>query len=141
MVVITQQTLMFHPPMGFTSRIQVTTRGSKYKVHVMMRKAKSGVLKSITDAQELCNRFSVKSNYKFCPGIDPHHYRSHYSDAIRFNISTVRQTLEPFHQVDSINCRLWFKLASNATRAEKSAKEVQCSACKRSLTDLNCQRH
>ena len=56
------------------------------------------------DAQELCNRFSVKFNYKLCPGIDPHHYRSHYLDAIRFNSLTVRQMLEPFDRVGSVNC-------------------------------------
>ena len=53
---------------------------------------------------------------------------------------TVRQTLEPFDRIDSINCRLWFQPASNATRAEKSAQEVQCSARKRLVSDLNCQR-
>ena len=140
MIVITQQTLMFHPPMGFTSRIQVAIRGSKYEVYVMMRKGESDILKSIMDAQELCTRFSVKSNYKFCPGIDPHHYRSHYSKAIRFNIATVRQMLEPFDRVDSVNCQLWYQPANNATRSEKSANEVQCYACKRLVTDLNCQR-
>ena len=100
MVVITQRTLMFHPPMGFTSRIQVTIRGSEYEVHVMLRKAESGMLESIMDAQELCNRFSVKSNYKFCPGIDPQHYRSYYLKPIQFNSLTVRQTLEPFDRID-----------------------------------------
>ena len=140
MIVITQRTLMFHPPIGFTSRIQVTIRGFNYEVHVLMKKLEFGALESIVNAQELCSRFSVDSNYKFCPGIDAQFYKSYYYEAIRFNIKSVRETAEPFARVDSVNCKLWFQLASNATSAEKSAKEVQCSACKRLVTDLNCQR-
>jgi len=140
MVVVTQRTLMFHPPMGFTSRIRITIRGFKYEVSVMMKKIESGDLQSIADIQEVCSKFSAESNYKFCPGIDPQYYKSHYLEAIRFNIKSVRQTVEPFARVDSVNCRWWFQLASNATSEEKSAKEVLCSACKRLVTDLNCQR-
>ena len=107
-----------------------------------MKKLEFGALESIVNAQELCSRFSVDSNYKFCPGIDrdPQFYRLYYYEAIQFNIKSVQETEEPFARVDSINCKLWFQLASNATSAEKSAKEVQCSPCKRLVTDLNCQR-
>ena len=48
--------------------------------------------------------------------------------------------MEPFARVDSVNCKLWFTLASNATSVEKSCSEVRCSACKRLVTDLDCQR-
>ena len=33
MVVITQQTLTFHPPFGFTSQIQVSIRAFQYEAH------------------------------------------------------------------------------------------------------------
>ena len=92
---------MFCPPMGFTSRIQVTIRGFNYEVHVLMKKLDFGALESIVNAQELCSRFSVDSNYKFCPGIDPQFYKSYYYEAIRFNIKSVRETVETF-----CTCRL-----------------------------------
>ena len=141
MVVITQQTLMFHRPFGFTSRVQVTIRGMEYEVHVMMKKLISGTLmKSVRDVKELCRQFRAGSGYKFCPGIDPKYYNSHYFETIRFDIKSVRKTAEPFARVDSVNCNLWFLLASNATAAEKASMEVHCTACKRLIHYLNCQR-
>ena len=85
-------------------------------------------------------KFSIEYNFKFCPGIDPQFYKSYYLEAIRFNIKNVRQAVGPIARVDSVNCRRWFQLGSNATSPEKSAREVLCSACKRLVTDLNCQR-
>jgi len=140
MVVITQKTLMFHRPFGFTSRVQITIRGMEYEVHVMMKNLISGTLTSVNDVKELCRQFCVGSGYKFCPGIDPTFYHSHYFETIRFDIKSVRRTAEPFDRVDSVNCKLWFLLASNATAAQKAAMEVQCPACKRLVHDLNCQR-
>ena len=140
MLVITQRTVMLHPPFGYTSRIQVTITGFEYEVHVLMKKWESGVFQSVFHVQELCEKFCRDPCYKFCPGIDPLHYKQHYYGAMRFDILSVRQTKEPFARVDSFNCKLWFKLASNATSNEKSSSEVQCSACKRLVTDLNCQR-
>jgi len=49
MVVITQKMLMFHPPFGFKSRVEVTIRGMEYVVHVMMKKLISGMLMSVND--------------------------------------------------------------------------------------------
>ena len=140
MVLITQRTLNFHPPFSYTSRIRVIISGFQHEVHVMMKKWESGVLYSIPDVQELCSKFSASSNHKFCPGIDPQHYKLYYYEAIRFDLKSARQTMEPFARVDPVNCKLWFTLASNASSAEKSSSEVQCSACKRLVTDLNCQR-
>ena len=140
MIVITQRTLNHHPHFGYVSRIRVIILAFQYEVHVIMRKLESGVFESVANVQELCNKFSAQSNYKFCPGIDPQHYKLHYYEAIRFDIKSVRQTMEPFARVDSINCKLWYQLASNATSAEKCCSEVRCSACKRLVTDLDCQR-
>ena len=105
-----------------------------------MKKWESGVVKCVADVKELCEKFSAESSYKFCPGIDPDHYKLHYFKAIHFDIKSVWQTKEPFARVDSFNCKLWFQLASNSTSAEKSSKEVRCSACKRLVTDLDGQR-
>ena len=140
MVVITQRTLNLHPHFGYISRIRVSISGFQYEVHVMIKIWESGVLESIADVQELCNKFSAQSSYKFCPGIDPQHYKLHYYEVIRFDIKSIRQTIEPFARIDSVNCKLWHTLASNATSAEKSCSEVRCSACKRLVTDLDCQR-
>ena len=131
MVMITQRTLNLHPPFGYMSRIRVSISGFQYEVHVMMKKWDSGVLDSIADLSELCKKFSADSDYKFCPGIDLQHYKLHYYEMIRFDLKSVRQTIEPFVRVDSANCKLLFTLANNATIAEKSSREVRCSACKR----------
>ena len=139
-VMITQRTLNLHPLFGYMSRIQVSISGFQYKVHVMMKKWDSGVLDSIADLLELCRKFSADSDYKFCPGIDPQHYKLYYYEMIRFDLKSVRQTIEPFVRVDSVNCKLWFTFANNATIAEKSSRELRCSACKRLVTDLDCQR-
>ena len=124
MVIITQQTLNLHSPFGYMSRIRVSIAAFQYEVHMMMKKWDSGVLDSIYDVLELCNKFSTGSDYKFCPGIDPQHYKLHYYEMIRFDLKSVRQAIEPFVHVDSVNCKLWFTLANNATTVEKSSSEV-----------------
>ena len=71
-----------------------------------MKKWESGALHSISDVQQLCTKFCTGSDYKFCPGIDPQYYRLYYYEAIRFDLKSVRQTMEPFVRVDSVNCKL-----------------------------------
>lgn len=137
---ITQRNLFDHPPFGFTSRVQITMQYKNYKVHILMRLWEEGELESIQDVFELCTIFSNKSQYKFCPGIDPDYYEEQYHQPIRFHIKSVRQCHFPFSRVDSVNCKLWFLLASNAAVAEKTASEVKCSACKRLIHDLNLQK-
>ena len=137
---ITQRNLFDHPPFGFTSRIQITMQYKNYKVHILMRLWKEGELESIQDVFELCSIFSSKSQYKFCLGIDPDYYEDQYHQLIRFHIKSVRQCHFPFSRVDSVNCKHWFLLASNAAVAEKTASEVKCSACKRLVHDLNLQK-
>ena len=89
MIVITQQTLNHHPPFGHVSRIHAIILVFQYEVHVMMRKLESGVFESVANVQELCNKFTAQYNYKFCPGIDPKHYKLQYYEAIRFDIKSV----------------------------------------------------
>ena len=137
---ITQRTLFDHPPFGFTSRVQITMQYKNYKVHILMRLWKEGELESIQDVFELCSIFSYKSQYKFCPGINPDYYEDQYHQPIRFHIKSVRQCHFPFSRVDSVNCKLWFLLASNAAVTEKTASEVKCSACKRLIHDLTLQK-
>ena len=45
----------------------------------------------------------------------------------------------PFYRIDSVNCKLYHQLPSNASLADKSAREVACSACKRLVRDLEWQ--
>ena len=63
-----------------------------------------------------------------------------YYEVIRFHIKSVRLTDFPFKRIDSINCKLLFKLAHNATMEEKLSNEVKCSSCKRLVTDLEHQK-
>ena len=87
-------------------------------------------MKSVDDVVELCHMFGKTFKYKFCPGMDPDYYDNEYYKPIRFHISSVRLTQFPFSRVDSVNCKLWFLPALNASAAEKAATEVKCTACK-----------
>ena len=109
-------------------------------MYVMMRLWKEGELDSIDEVFELCNAIGNKSMHKFCPGIDPDYYEREYYQAIRFHIKSVRQNSFPFARIDSVNCKLMFLPAANASVAEKEADEVKCSACKRLIHDLNLQK-
>ena len=113
--------------------------GRKYTVHILMRMWESGELDGQDSIHLLCSKFVANTEYKFCPGLDPEEYHNEYFEKIRFHIKSVRQTTTPFHRVDSVNCVMWFLLAPNATLAEKKSKEARCQACKRLITDLNCQ--
>lgn len=110
MVVISQQTLMYHLPFGFTSRIQVTIKRNEYEAYVMMMKWESGDLKTISDVRELCSKFFSKLQLQI---LSREYCKSHYYEAIHFNIRSVRQTSTPLARVDSVNCKLWFLVASN----------------------------
>ena len=137
---ITQRNLFNHPPFGLTSRIQATVQYKSYVASVLMRSWKVGEVKSVEDVIELCHDFSNKSQYKFCPGINPHDYEEEYHKVIRFHIKTVRLCHFPFMRVDSINCKLWFIPALNIPVVEKTSSEVKCPACKRLIHDLNYQK-
>ena len=104
-----------------------------------MRVWESGELDGQDSIHLLCSKFVANTEYKFCPGLDPEEYHKDYFEKIRFHIKSVYQTTTPFHRVDSVNCAMWFLLAPNVTLAEKKSKEARCQACKRLITDLNCQ--
>ena len=137
---ISQRQLHHHPPFGMISRVQVTVQYNLYIAYVMMRKWESGSLASGEDLASLCVKFSSKSEYKFCPGLNPEQYETEYYAVIRFHIKSVRRSEFPVARVDSVNCLQWFKLAPNATRNEKAATEVRCKSCKRLVLDLDCQK-
>ena len=101
---------------------------------------KSGTVESLEDVIALCQMIRVNSTYKFCPRIEPDEYEKEFHSVIRFHIESVRITDFPFHRVDSINCKLLFQLAHNATESERSAQEVRCSAYKRLVSDLTHQK-
>ena len=139
-LVINQRNLFYHPPFGMISRVQVSVQYRSYVAHVLMRVWKSGTVESLEDMIALCQMIGVNSTYKFCPGIEPDEYEKEFHSVIRFHIKSVRITDFPFHRVDSINCKLLFQLAHNATESERSAQEVRCSACKRLASDLTHQK-
>ena len=139
-LMINQRNLFYHPPFGMISRVQVSVQYRSYVAHVLMRVWKSGTFESLEDVAAVCQMIGVNSTYKFCPGIGPDEYEKEFHSVIRFHIKSVQITDFPFHRVDSINCKLLFQLARNATQSERSAQEVRCSACKRLVLDLNHQK-
>ena len=94
------------------------------------------------DVQTLCAKFvrhSTSSLYKFCPGISFDIYQQYY-EVIRYDLKSVRKAVTPVQQIDSVNCKVWFCLASNASMTEKGSDEVLCSACKCLRSDLEWQQ-
>jgi len=137
---ITQRMLHHHPPYGLTSRVHITLKGCEYVINTLGYQVESGIIASVEDLDELCRRFS--NGYKldkFCPGIDWNLYEQKYHQVIRFHLKSVRYATFPYQRVDSVRCQLWFKIARNASLAEKAASEVMCSACKRLKADLEHQ--
>ena len=139
-LLITQRRLFKHPPFGAVSRVQIAVHYKSYTVHVLMKEWKRSSFETVAEIRELCQIIEDKSNFKFCPGIEPDHYNKEYYDVIRFHVQSVRLHDFPFHRVDSVNCKMLFKLAHNDREMEKDAIEVKCSACKRLITDLEHQK-
>jgi len=100
-------------------------------VHILLCELESGIVSNEEDVHRLLTRFSSVSPYKFCPELDWTYYLKHYFEVIRFDVKSARCTKTPFYRVDSVNCKLWFEVPANASRAEKAQSEVLCSACKR----------
>ena len=74
-----------------------------------------------------------KSQYKFCLGLPSEGYMKNY-EVISFHIKSVQLTDFPFNQIDSMACKLLFKLAHNAMI--ELLNEVKCSLCKHLMTHL-----
>ena len=108
-----------------------------------MRQWESGELEGRESIHALCNKLVANMEYKFCPEIDPKEYQSKYFRKIRFHLKSVRETISPFHRVDSVNCVMWFLLAPNATLTEKKSTQVRCGACKQliilQILSVNCK--
>ena len=139
-LIVTHRRLADHPPFGSVSRVRIELReDGSYVVHILMRNLEQGVLQDESDAHDLLERFSTASMYKFCPGIEWSYYHEHYYNAIRFHIKSVRCTETPFQRIDSVNCKMWFKLPMNASLADKNSTEAKCPACKRLCSDLEWQ--
>ena len=137
--VVTQRELFDYPPFGYTSRINVTLKGSDYVINSLGFHVESGKITSDDDIHELCQRFSNQLSYKFCPGIDWNLYEQKYYQVIRYHLKSVRFSTSPFQRVDSEKCPLWFKQSAKVRASEKYADEVMCTACKRLKTYLNWQ--
>ena len=139
-LMITPHEVFDHPPLGIMPQIQVIVRYKFYTMHVLMRLWKCENFESIEDIINLCKVISVKSQYKFCPGIQYKQYMTEFFDVIHFHIKSVQLTEFPFKRIDSVNCKFLFQLAHSATVAEKLSKEVKCYPCKRLVTDLKHQK-
>lgn len=141
-LLITHEKLHNHPPFGMTSRrISVTCK--EYVVHTLMREVERGDLTGFSCVKEvvdmLCKKYSTTSQIgKFCPGISQVDYDG-YKDIIRFDMKSVRITLEPFHRVDSSNCLMWTELGRTASKEHKEANEVLCRNCSRLRCNLEHQ--
>ena len=139
-MVVTQHGLAHHPPLGFTSRVQITPQeDGRYQVRVLPQELESGTLSNQQEVHELFKRFSKTTPYKFCSGMEWTYYQEHYHEVIRFHIQSVRHTESPFYRVESVNCNRLFTLPSNAPVADKCKAEVVCSACKRLISHLDRQ--
>ena len=139
-LVVTQCQLAYHPPFGYVSRARIIFQeDGSYKMHILMLELENGVVRDQSEVHELLKRFGVTSTYKFCAGIEWSYYHEHYFEAIRFDIKSVRRTEAPFYRIDSVNCKMWFELPSNASVAAKNSADATCSACKRLSSDLEWQ--
>lgn len=137
---VTQREVHQHSPFGYTSRIHLIINRNEYTVNVLGNHFQSGSLQSEAHVHELCKMFSNQAPFKFCPGINWEHYEDHYHNVIRYHLKSVRFSTAPFKRVDSVNCKLWYKLPVNAPLADRFTREVMCSACKRLKNDLDWQR-
>ncbi|XP_065894808.1 uncharacterized protein [Dysidea avara] len=140
-LMITPLQLFVHQPLGVMPRIQIQVQYKIYSVHVLMRLWKKESFDTFEDIASLCKLLGDKSQYKFCPGLLQYdQYMSEYNKTIRFHLKKVRLTTFPFKRVDSVDCSLLFQLAHNATKEEKSSKEVKCYPCKSLLLYLKHQK-
>ena len=71
---------------------------------------------------------SIPTSYKFCPGVDEMAYQQH-KEVIRYDIKSLRKFNEPLFRVDSVNCRLWYKLSKSAPVQQRKANSVKCPPC------------
>lgn len=129
----------WHPPAGSLSRTRtVVYDDGSFDFQVLLRSKQAGTMETVDQFLSVCEMMAnVKSEYKFCPGIDPCEYETKYFSKIRYDVKNIRRVDSPFSRIDSCNCLLYHKLAKNASIIEKGLECVPCSACKRLVSDLN----
>ena len=129
----------WHPPAGSISRTRVVVHEDRsYFFQVLLREKNSGKLQSVDEFLNICEMMAnSKSEFKFCPGIDPAVYQSVYFSKIRYDLKQVRCMEYPFERIDSCGCLLYHKLSKNSSVIERGLDCVQCSSCKRLVSDLN----
>lgn len=134
----TQKTLRQCPPAGMVSvaRVIVSSTG-EYDIQVLLRTIETGKISSYEEFMSVCEKISNSENYKFCPGIGSDVYNKCYASVLRYESKSVRIATEPFNRVDSPNCKMWHKLAKNASIFEKSMNDVLCQPCKRMRSHLD----
>lgn len=140
-LLISHRKLQNHPPFGMTSRCRISVTSREYIVHILRREVERGALTnhSISVISMLCKKYSTTSKIgKFCPGISSTEYEC-YKDTIRFDLKSVRITLEPFHRIDANKCLMWTELGRTASRERREATEVLCRYCVRLRCNLNHQ--
>ena len=93
----------WHPPAGSISRTRVVVHEDRsYFFQVLLREKNSGKLQSVDEFLNICEMMAnSKSEFKFCPGIDPAVYQSVYFSKIRYDLKQVRCMEYPFERIDS----------------------------------------
>lgn len=114
----------------------VFSEDGSYDFQVVYCSKEKGIIKSIGDFFELCEKIAMDTSFKFCPGINADLYMSKYFSVIRYDPKSVRRTTHPISRIDSHKCLLWHQLSKNVSIFEKDMSEVLCSSCKRLRSDL-----
>ena len=129
----------WHPPAGSISRTRVVVHEDRsFFFQILLRTKTSGKLQSVDEFLGLCEMMAnSKGEFKFCPGIDPTVYQSTYFSKIRYDLKQVRRMEHPFERIDSSGCLLYHTLPKNSSIVERELDCVQCSSCKRLVSDLN----
>ena len=141
---VVQKTTFDVPPVGHISVARILIyemeTSYKYETQVLFTTINSGNIHTEKEFLEACCVISVKSGYKFCPGIDVQHYYEYFFAIIRYHVESCRVWEQPFKRVDSKNCLLWHKLPPKARLQERDESTVLCRGCKRLRSDLEHQR-
>ena len=136
-LIVTQQKFYYHPPFEYTSRIHLVFKGNNLIVNILGVMLQSGSVNSDTEVHELCKMFTDQSAYKFCQGIGWDFYKEYCYSVTCYHLKSVKYCAAPFQCVDSVNCKLWYKLSINAPLVDKHFNEVMCSSCERLKLTLN----
>ena len=136
-LICTTKKLYTHPPIGAVSRVKIIVKeDGRYDFQVSVYSKEQGLVSNKDEYLHILETISVRSKYKFCPGLHIETYKKNYYDVIRYHPKKVRITCHPISRIDSKNCLLWHLLAKNASILEKDMTDVMCKECKRLRSDL-----